>query len=200
MISPDWSTNGIGWYGVDMQTGAEGDHALPFPTPEALWLRCFPQGNDWRDRFGAVPFETGGGKWQPRYYQHNAITAALEAARIRLADAPSVTLRLGAVPSDWPSGVFDTIVFSEVGYYLSRDDLQATIGLIGDSLAADGCVLACHWRHPVAEYPLSGDEVHIALRSVAAWERLILHEEEDFLLEVFCRRPAVSVAHREGLR
>ena len=28
---------------------------------------------------GKVPFETGGGKWQPRYYQHNAINAVLEA-------------------------------------------------------------------------------------------------------------------------
>ncbi|MEN5059692.1 DEAD/DEAH box helicase family protein [Luteimonas sp. TWI1416] len=74
-----YATNGIGWYGIDMQTGAEGDIALPFPTPEQLWLRCFPDGNDWRERFGAVPFETGGGKWQPRYYQHNAITAVLEA-------------------------------------------------------------------------------------------------------------------------
>lgn len=74
-----WSTNGIGWYGIDMATGAEGDHALPFPSPEDLWQRCFPEGNDWRDRFGAVPFETGGGKWEPRYYQHNAITAVLEA-------------------------------------------------------------------------------------------------------------------------
>ena len=74
-----WSTNGIGWYGIDMATGAEGDHALPFPSPEELWQRCFPEGNDWRDRFGAVPFETGGGKWEPRYYQHNAITAVLEA-------------------------------------------------------------------------------------------------------------------------
>ena len=74
-----YSTNGISWYGIDMQTGVEGDHALPFPTPEELWQRCFPEGNDWRDRFGAVPFETGGGKWQPRYYQHNAITAVLEA-------------------------------------------------------------------------------------------------------------------------
>ena len=85
-----YSTNGIGWYGIDMQTGAEGDLALPFPTPEELWQRCFPEGNDWRDRFGAVPFETGGGKWQPRYYQHNAITAVLEAiagARAHPADA-----------------------------------------------------------------------------------------------------------------
>jgi type I restriction enzyme, R subunit len=74
-----WSTNGLGWYGIDMASGAEGDHALPFPSPEELWQRCFPEGNDWRDRFGAVPFETGGGKWEPRYYQHNAITAVLEA-------------------------------------------------------------------------------------------------------------------------
>ncbi len=74
-----YATNGIGWYGIDMHTGAEGDIALPFPSPEQLWLRCFPDGNDWRERFGAVPFETGGGKWQPRYYQHNAITAVLDA-------------------------------------------------------------------------------------------------------------------------
>lgn len=74
-----YATNGIGWYGIDMATGEEGDIALPFPTPEQLWVRCFPVGNDWRERFGAVPFETGGGKWQPRYYQHNAITAVLEA-------------------------------------------------------------------------------------------------------------------------
>jgi type I restriction enzyme R subunit len=61
-----------------MNTGAEGAIAA-FPTPQDLWMRCFPTGNDWRDRFAAVPFETGGGKWQPRYCQHNAITAVREA-------------------------------------------------------------------------------------------------------------------------
>ena len=50
-----YSTNGLGWYGIDMATGAEGDHDLPFPSPQELWQRCFPEGNDWRDRFGAVP-------------------------------------------------------------------------------------------------------------------------------------------------
>jgi len=74
-----YSTNGIGWYGIDMRSGAEGDFEPPFPSPQELWDRCFPEGNDWRERFGAVPFETGGGKWQPRYYQHNAVTAVLEA-------------------------------------------------------------------------------------------------------------------------
>ena len=74
-----YASNGLGWYAIDMITGAEGDLALPFPTPDELRDRTFGEANAWRDRFGAVPFETDGGKWDPRYYQHNAITAALEA-------------------------------------------------------------------------------------------------------------------------
>ncbi len=74
-----YSTNGIGWYGIDMASGKEGDHALPFPSPQELWDLCFPEGNDWRERFGELPFETEGGKWEPRYYQHNAIIAVLDA-------------------------------------------------------------------------------------------------------------------------
>ncbi len=74
-----YASNGIGWYQIDMVTGAEGDLSLPFPSPDDLWARTFPDPNPWRDRFGAVPFETDGGKWELRYYQHNAITAVLEA-------------------------------------------------------------------------------------------------------------------------
>ncbi|MGD9919456.1 MAG: EcoAI/FtnUII family type I restriction enzme subunit R [Paenirhodobacter sp.] len=73
-----WATNGRGWYEADMQTGAEGAQT-PFPTPDALWARCFGAESGWRERFGAVPFETAGGKWELRYYQHRAITAVLEA-------------------------------------------------------------------------------------------------------------------------
>jgi type I restriction enzyme, R subunit len=72
-----YATNGLTWYEVDMQ-GGEREVSGP-PTPEDLWARCFPEPSPWRDRFGAVPFELGGGKWQPRYYQHNAIAATLEA-------------------------------------------------------------------------------------------------------------------------
>ena len=73
-----YSTNGRGWYEIDMETGKEGD-IEPFPTPDDLWKRCFAEENEWRNRFGEVPFEVAGGKWQLRYYQHNAINAALEA-------------------------------------------------------------------------------------------------------------------------
>ena len=74
-----YASNGLKWYQIDMTNGAEGDMELPFPTPDELWDRTFIDHNDWRERFGAVDFETDGGKWELRYYQHKAITAALEA-------------------------------------------------------------------------------------------------------------------------
>jgi len=74
-----YASNGLHWYQIDMKTGAEGDMVLPFPSPDELWDRVFADHNDWRERFGAVDFETDGGKWELRYYQHKAINAALEA-------------------------------------------------------------------------------------------------------------------------
>ncbi|WP_224815172.1 EcoAI/FtnUII family type I restriction enzme subunit R [Hasllibacter sp. MH4015] len=73
-----YSTNGIGWHEVDMRTGTERE-IEPFPTPQDLWSRIFPTQNPWRETFGRIPFETGGGKWEPRYYQARAVNAALDA-------------------------------------------------------------------------------------------------------------------------
>src|SRR6266436_3714596 len=73
-----YSTNGQGFYGIDMQTGTEG--ALPrFPTPDELWNLTFAEANVWRDRFATVPFEDRGGFFQGRYYQDIAIDRVLEA-------------------------------------------------------------------------------------------------------------------------
>lgn len=74
-----YASNGLKWYQIDMASGAEGDMELPFPTPDELWSRTFADHDNWRDRFGEVEFESDGGKWEPRYFQHKAITAALEA-------------------------------------------------------------------------------------------------------------------------
>jgi type I restriction enzyme R subunit len=73
-----YSTNGQGVYGVDMQTGNEGDVAS-YPSPEALWNMRFTEVNTWRDRFAAVPFEDKGGYFQGRYYQDLAIECVMEA-------------------------------------------------------------------------------------------------------------------------
>jgi len=123
--------------------------------------------------------------------------APLERARRRLAGR-QVAFERRATPGEWPSGEFDLVVLSEVGYYWG-DELGHGIRHAIDSLAPDGVLLACHWRHPVAEYPLSGDEVHRALREHPELVRTVAHEEEDFLLDVFTRPPAVSVARETGL-
>ena len=73
-----YSTNGQGIYGIDMDTGAEGELAF-YPTPDELWNRTFAARNVWRDRFAAVPFEDRGGYFQGRYYQDIAIERVLAA-------------------------------------------------------------------------------------------------------------------------
>jgi type I restriction enzyme R subunit len=66
-----YSTNGQRIYGVDMQSGKEGDVAA-YPTPDELWTMTFAKANDWRNRFAEVPFEDRGGTWGSRYYQDDS--------------------------------------------------------------------------------------------------------------------------------
>jgi type I restriction enzyme R subunit len=73
-----YSTNGQGIYGIDMETGKEGEQPR-YPTPDELWNLTFADRNAWRDRFAAVPFEDKGGYFQGRYYQDIAIDRVLEA-------------------------------------------------------------------------------------------------------------------------
>lgn len=80
-----YSTNGLKIYGIDMQSGMEGD-VTAYPTPDELWEMTFPTSNEpraietaqWREKLLSVPFEDRSGTWQPRYYQENAITKVLE--------------------------------------------------------------------------------------------------------------------------
>jgi type I restriction enzyme R subunit len=76
-----FATNGKAIWRIDMATGAEG-HVDRFPTPQELWDATFAEANAWRDRFAAVSYETSGGRFDPRYYQHNAIERALSAIAV----------------------------------------------------------------------------------------------------------------------
>ena len=125
----------------------------------------------------------------------------LSVARRRLIDEAHVELIQADIPSEWLWGadVFDLIVLSEVGYYWNALDLAHTLELMDHALTADGVIVACHWRHPVDGYPLRGDDVHAALRAHPSFTVLSSICEEDFLLDVFVRPPARSVARETGL-
>jgi type I restriction enzyme R subunit len=72
-----FATNGHELYRIDMQTGAEG-LVERWPTPDELWEAAFAAPNRWRDRFAAAPLQTDG-RFEPRYYQYNAIQRTLDA-------------------------------------------------------------------------------------------------------------------------
>ena len=75
-----YSSNGQGFYGVDMEAGTENELLLEdFPTPQQLWEMTFSTDNIWRDRFAAVPYEDKGGQYPTRFYQDSAVESALEA-------------------------------------------------------------------------------------------------------------------------
>ncbi len=126
-------------------------------------------------------------------------SAAVTAASDRVAAYDDVEVMELAVPADWPDGRFDLIVVSEVGYYLSRDDLEHLVTRCIDCLEPGGSLVAVHWRHPVADYPLGGDDVHAALGARPELHRLARYTDADLLLEVFETEPTKSVAERCGL-
>jgi SAM-dependent methyltransferase len=130
--------------------------------------------------------------------------AAVRAAAARTAGLPHVSIEQRALPGAWPLGRFDLIVLSEVLYYLTADDARELLRQAAEALEPEGSLVAVHWRHPVTDYPRSGDQVHEALRAQSSdlgLARSVRHEELDFLLEVYIRTPPEpqSVAQREGL-
>lgn len=129
----------------------------------------------------------------------DVVGPALQAAAERTRHLTGVRLERRRVPQEWPDGRFDLVVLSEVGYYSAGADLDLLVRRAAESLADDGVLVACHWRHPVAEYPLTGDDVHRALRRHPRLHVLARHEEEDFVLDVLVPRPATSVARMSGL-
>jgi len=78
MIRFTYATNGTSIYGIDLQTGSEGEIDR-FPSPETLWNMAHASENAWRDRFADIPFESVGGSFQPRYYQETAIQRVTQA-------------------------------------------------------------------------------------------------------------------------
>lgn len=72
-----YSTNGKEIYEFNIGTG-RGQIVDNFPEPKELYDRNFGVKSDLRDRLLAVPFDRSAG-YGPRYYQENAINAALEA-------------------------------------------------------------------------------------------------------------------------
>lgn len=125
--------------------------------------------------------------------------AAVLASRTRLAAYAGVQVRRIQVPQEWPEGRFDLVVISEIAYYCDEAGAAELGRAAAASLTDDGLLLLCHWRHPVADYPLSGDRAQDLVREASGLAGLVEHVEADFRLEVLGPESIPSVAATEGL-
>ncbi len=119
----------------------------------------------------------------------DAAHAPLSEARRRCADLPAVRFEQMFVPRQWPCGLFDLILLSEVLYYLSAEDVTRLASRVASSLADEGNVALVHWTGET-DYPLTGDEAADLfikrIEQTARVERRSRHPA--FRLEVLVKR------------
>jgi hypothetical protein len=99
----------------------------------------------------------------------------------------------------WPPGPFDLVVLSEVAYYLEAETLATVLRRECARLRQGANVLAAHWRHAVADYPLTGDRAHAVLARTPGLTSLACYRDPDVIVEVFDIGDGRSVASREGV-
>jgi SAM-dependent methyltransferase len=120
---------------------------------------------------------------------HRAVTAAR-------ARAPGATVEQGMAPTDLPSGSFDLVLLSEVGYFLFPLELVATLRRCEAALAPGGEIVLCHWQHPTRDVPLDGQLVHEQAASMLSTCHRACYVDEDLRIDVW--GDGASIARREG--
>lgn len=113
--------------------------------------------------------------------------APLTRARELCKNFRQVKIEQMQVPDQFPEGLFDLILVSEVGYYWSPEDFVQAQGLILEHLEPSGQLMLVHWTPPVHDYPLTGDEVHDAFLKLGGLRHLSGHREETYRLDVLER-------------
>jgi predicted TPR repeat methyltransferase len=113
---------------------------------------------------------------------------AQKQAIARCQDLSQVRFKIAQIPQDYPDEMFDLTLLSEVGYYLSWQDLKTTQKLIIEHLDVGGHLLLVHWTLFAKDYPLTGDEVH---NSFLELDRDLKHltgwRQERYRLDLFER-------------
>jgi SAM-dependent methyltransferase len=118
----------------------------------------------------------------------DAAPTAVRAARRRLGELTGVDVRLGTIPRDIPDGPFDLVVASEILYYLSPAELDATLSQLPELMPAGARLVAVHWRPAGPERPFSAADVHERLGAQQWLGQLSSASTDDYLLDVLERR------------
>ncbi len=130
------------------------------------------------------------------------VPAALEATGRRLTECgvdEKVTLLRRSLDEDWPATDFDLVVLSEVGYYLQPATLRGILDREVPRLTNAATIVAAHWRHPVADYPMTGDETNDVVAATPGLHHIGGYRDDDVVVDVFDTASSASVATRTGV-
>ena len=128
--------------------------------------------------------------------------AALDAADRRQKQAgcrERVTLLRRSIDEGWPATDFDLIVLSELGYYLEPTALRRILGREVPRLTRPATIIAAHWRHPVTDYPMTGDQTNDVIAATPGVHRIGSYRDDDVAIDVFDTATSLSVAARTGV-
>ena len=132
----------------------------------------------------------------------DVVPAALDATDRRLRHAglrDHVTLLRRSLDEVWPSTDFDLVVLSEVGYYLKEDALREMLDRELPRLAPAATVVSAHWRHRVADYPMTGDHTNDVVAATPGLHLIGGYRDDDVAIDVFDTASSASVAARTGV-
>ncbi|WP_250008354.1 trans-aconitate 2-methyltransferase [Actinoplanes sp. M2I2] len=117
----------------------------------------------------------------------DSVDAAVEQARETVEDLPHVRVERADLPAELPAATFDLIVVGDLLYYFDEADLNATLDGLVQCLEPGGDIVGVHFRNRGDGGHYDGFQVHEALAARPGLERVVHHEDEWFLLDVFRR-------------
>ncbi|GAA2684739.1 MULTISPECIES: class I SAM-dependent methyltransferase [Actinoplanes] len=115
----------------------------------------------------------------------DCVDEAVVQARAATAGLPHVRVERALLPADLPDGTFDLVVVGDLLYYLSAGDLALMLDGTIARLETGGDLVSAHFRDRENPGGYDGFNVHAAMAARPDLERVIHHEDEWFVLDVF---------------
>lgn len=108
---------------------------------------------------------------------------AIDLSRKRLRGFDNVEFVVGEVPDFWPEGQFDAVIFSEVLYFLSSEEIRSVSRMARKSLSEGGLCLLVNWTGP-NDLPVDGDTAVALFLDAAPWHVGRARREECYRLDL----------------
>ncbi len=115
----------------------------------------------------------------------DSVAEAVQQARANTQDLSNVRVERAEVPADLPDGLFDLIVVGDLLYYLSAADLATFVDGMAQRLEDGGDLVSLHFRDRENPGGYDGFHVHATLAAAPGLQRVVRHEDEWFVLDVF---------------